>query len=452
VTYAVAHPDRLGERALALAAHLGWSWYLTDHEEGRRVLTAVLDAVPLPPSAVDRAPRTLLTARGLALQAASMVGRPNACVVHPHLDCARLAQESLDLLRRADEHRAAALSQVLVAVEGLRGETGQDSLDVLADAEARLPAGSWERAMAAFVRMEVLVRTGSTDDGIAEGDHAAEEFARLGDLWGVSAVRAHQGANLRFVGRPAEAATAYERALTVARRVGLQNTVQLVAAEGGMCRLAIGEVERAEELLQESLAVARRFGYRGGPALVAVGYGYMAGMRGDLETAVARFAEGEELLMAAGSVAYAAFAVNALGHALTRRGDVDQARAAHRRGLEVAALVREPSLSALALEGLAGVAATEGDLERAATLLGAADEHRARRHRPRMPLEAADVDRITADLLSGLGASRFALLVSRADADALLAEEEVRAGVVVGTLARSSSTRVAVAGPAQAGA
>ena len=387
LAYCAAHPAEHGEDGLRLAAGLGWFWYLGDHEEGRRHLHALLDAAP------DASPLV----RGRAWQALAMVGRPSACVVHPSPTCARAAEQALPLFEQAGDEMGAAMSRVLLAVEAVPGTT-DEGLALLAAAEPALPAGSWERALADFVRMEVLVRAGAADEGIAAGDRAAAEFERLGDLWGVSAVRAHQAHNLRATGRIVDALPVYDLGLEVARRAGLHNTVQLAAAEAGLVRLAVGDEARARALLEEARAVARRYGYRGGEGLAAVGFGHLARRAGRLDEADAAFAEAARLLREVGSLPYLAWACSGRGYVRELMGDLDTAAECHREVQAIWRALPDPNIGALALEGLAGVAVARGDAEQGARLLGEAHDLRMRYHRPVGPLDAPDLERVAASL------------------------------------------------------
>ena len=396
LSFGSTHPDEYGEAALRLAVWLAWFWYLGDHEEGRRYLHQLLDLVP------SASP----WAQGAAHQSLAMVGRPSACVVHPSHSCAAAARASIPLLEAAEDARGVALSQILLAVEGTRLGSPGEALDLLDRATAALPPASWEMALASFVRMELTVRSGDVDVGIRHGDTAAAEFARLGDQWGVSAVRAHQGFNLRNVGRLTEALPRYEHALEVARGIGLHNTVQLVAAETGIVRVAVGDEDAGRALLEEAKAVARRYGYFG-EGLADVGFGHLARTAGDLDEAEIRFSEAVRLLSQAGSLPYLAWAQSGLGFVREIHGDLEAAAECHREVLAVGRALPDPSIIALALEGLASVAIATGEPEQAVTLLGTAHGLRLRHQRPVSPLEVADVERVTRVTRAALGDREF---------------------------------------------
>ena len=362
---------------------MGWFWYLGDHEEGRRYLRAILAAVPTAPDHL----------RGGAWRSLAEVGRPSACVVHPSDECADAARQAAAILDGAGDEHAAAMSRVLLAVEGTRDGDAQRWLDELDEASERFDRGSWESAMADFVRMEILVRSGEAESGLEAGERAAAAFAARGDLWGVTAVRAHQGANLRTIGRIEESLAVSEQAIDVAHRIGLWNTVQLVSAELGLARLAIGDEAGAVQLLDQATTVARRFGYLGGEGLALVGHGHLARSAGDLETAITSFTRATELLQQVGSLPYLAWAHSGHGYALEAAGELVLADVCHRHVLAIARQLRDHGLTALALEGIAG-SVVAADPQRAVMLLGVASRLRERHRRPGSALHAREVARI----------------------------------------------------------
>ena len=101
------------DSALTMAGALGLFWHLGRHLEGRELLARLLARTAHP----TRAP----AARASALQAVSLVERPRACLVHPSPRCAETAAESLELFERLGDPSRAALSRVLLAVQGVTG-------------------------------------------------------------------------------------------------------------------------------------------------------------------------------------------------------------------------------------------------------------------------------------------------------------------------------------------
>ncbi len=390
-----APPDRvvLGQR---LAAALGWFWFFDAHEEGRRTLRRLLDAG-----------RTVPEARGRALQALSVVERPGGCVVHPDRAAATAGVDSAALLAAAGDTSGAALSQVLVAVQGITGDRVVHWLEMLDEASAALAGEPWCLALADFVRMEILVRWGSVDDAFAVGDAAAAAFARIGDAWGVTAVHSHRGHNFRCLGRLPEAVAAGLRALELARSAQLPNATQMVLGENGIARVQLGDEVRGRADLDEAVAVARRHGYPSGEALADTGYGYLARRHGDVGAARARFARAVAVLQEIGSLDFLAVAASGLGFAAQQAGDAATATRAHREALRIGRDMHEPWAVAAALEGLAGVALLHDEPTRAAHLLGAADAVRRRRENRPDPVTAGDITRITATARHRLGATGF---------------------------------------------
>src|SRR3954453_543163 len=98
------------DSALVTAGSLGMFWHLGRHLEGREVLGRLVE------NSDGSAP-----ARARALQAVSIVERPRGCLVHPHPRCAETAEESLSIFPALEDPWHAALSKVLVSVEGVTG-------------------------------------------------------------------------------------------------------------------------------------------------------------------------------------------------------------------------------------------------------------------------------------------------------------------------------------------
>ena len=112
------------DSALVTAGSLGMFWHLGRHLEGREVLGRLVE------SGEGSTP-----ARARALQAVSIVERPRGCLVHPHPRCAETAEESLSIFNSLDDPWHAALSKVLVAVEGVTGAYPERSDALLREAE-----------------------------------------------------------------------------------------------------------------------------------------------------------------------------------------------------------------------------------------------------------------------------------------------------------------------------
>jgi predicted ATPase/DNA-binding SARP family transcriptional activator len=386
LTFCADRPGVHGRSGLRLASRLGWFWYLGDHEEGRRQLARLVEVVD-----VDDDPEGY----ALALEAFAVVQRPSACVVHPSVPCADAAREAIAVFRRLGDEDAAARAAVLLAVEGARGTGTAGSLELLDAAEARFLAGGdeWQLALSLFVRMEVLLRTDELERALACGREASRRYARLGDLWGVSAVEAHLSHDLFQLGRTDEALAAGRRALAIAREVGLTNTIQMMAAEVGVQLLAAGDDAGAERELLAARTIARRFGFRVGDGLASTGEGHLAGRRGDLGRAAALYREAVETLRETGSLVYLVPVTSSLGYVREQQDRLDEAEACHRDVLAIARAMPDPWIVATAWEGLAAVALARGDHRRAQRLFAAATEVRRRSRRPPSALQRPHVER-----------------------------------------------------------
>ncbi|HET7736873.1 MAG TPA: BTAD domain-containing putative transcriptional regulator, partial [Nocardioidaceae bacterium] len=233
-------PDGDLDLALAMAASLGLFWHLGRHLEGRELLARLL----------ARATSADPAARALALQAESLVERPRACLVHPSPRCAETATESLDLFEQLGDQSRAALSRVLLAVEGVTGAHRERSDSLLAEAAARFEADgdAWGQGVIGFVRMETALKAGDPAVAVPIGRSTAAAFRALDDPWGLSAILYHLGWGLRQFGRYDEAARVLEEAIDVAFSAGLDNTAQWALADLGVCRLHQGDPAAAEEL------------------------------------------------------------------------------------------------------------------------------------------------------------------------------------------------------------
>ncbi len=416
---ALAFAERTPEHrveGLGLASSLSWFWYLGDYEEGRRHLDRFL--------ADEDGPGSLL---GYAHLARSTVERPNACIVHPSDVAAGAAADALGAFRAVDDPDGAALAELLLAVEGVRGVDTDGALERLERARRRFAevGDRWALAMVDFVRMEIGMRLGEGPDAIAHGERAATQFARIGDLWGLSSVRGHQGGNLRFLGELDDAAASFRSAIDIARDVGLHNSVQLISSELGVLLAVLGRAEDAHRVLEEARRHARRYGYRGGVAAAHLGHGHLARWDGDDALAFREYEQATEIMGTSGSMFLYAEARSGAGFAAAAAGDLESAHAAQRDVADVARSMPDPRIIASALDVRASIEAS-ADAEHAAELLGASAALRERSGRPADPLERREIERITAAASATAGDAAVAQASVRGrDAVARLVDEVV---------------------------
>ena len=410
LAWALDHVADAPDVALRLVGALGWWWYFGRHDEGRRVVDAVLGAVEgvVGGAGTGGSP----AARAVAHQAASLVWRPGACVVHPSARCAQEAAVSLAAAEEAGAVGPATYARILLAVEGVTGTDPAGAEELLTAAEQALhrAGDEWGLALTTFVRAEIGFRTGSVPLAEAErlAVRAAEGFAGLGDRWGHSAVLGHHGTAVRVSGRPAEAVPLIERSARLATELGLLLTLQWMQAELAYCALLLGDRDRALERCAEAEDTARRLGAGPGAEFAALVRGIDARRRGDLAGARSVLTEAGEHLAAAGIGGLAAALAVQLGHVLELSGELTAADRTHHRALALGGAAARPA----ALEGLACVAVARGEAARAARLLGAAAADRDRPGRPADAVEQEDVDRARSGARTALGEQAFAEAVT----------------------------------------
>ena len=390
------------EDALHLAGSLGWFWHFGRHVEGRDVLRHVIALDGGSPAA-----------RARALQAVSLVERPRSCPVHPSPRCAETAAESLDLFERLGDARRAAISRVLLAVEGVSAHEGDEkatrSQALLAAADEQFTADddAWGHALAAFVRMETYLKTGDAARALPTGRAAAAAFRGLNDPWGLSAVLYHLGWGLRQFGRYAEAVPVLEEAIEVSSRGGIQNTQLWALADLGVALVNLGDLDAARARFDAAGVGSTESGDGAGHVLATYGYGLLARVAGDWAQARARYGAALAGFEELGTPVPVGLALAGLGRCDEAEGLLAEARDRFERARDIGGTAGEPHLVAAGLEGLARLAGrTDSDvvpmaaMDEARALLAQADQVRERGGRPRAPYERAEL----ADLTERLGA------------------------------------------------
>jgi predicted ATPase/DNA-binding SARP family transcriptional activator len=394
--HAPAEPD-LG---LRLAAALGWFWYFASHQDGRHEVTAMLAA------ATGGSP----AARARALQGHAVVARPRSCIVHPSAECAPSARASWEIFRELGDHHRAAMSQALIAVEGIGRPATAEVLQTLAEADAQfVRAGDeWWQALALFVEMELHCVAGAIDQAMEPAHRALGIFRRLGDHWGISAIQYHLGLALHRAGRLEAALQTYEAALAEGRLVGMANTIQYLLANMGHVALLLGDAERAERHFTEAGVAAHELGAEGSP-LASLGAGLLARHRGDLAAAERDFCYALSMLTAPEVRDWAAAATSGRGFVAELSGDLEAADRLHREAYHLARSAGHTGAAAraVAMEGLACVAAARGDARSAATLVATADSWRIEARRPASVLEMHDIERAAERARARLGADAY---------------------------------------------
>jgi tetratricopeptide (TPR) repeat protein len=330
------------------------------------------------------------------LQAVSLVERPRGCLVHPSPRCAETAAESLALFEELGDDWHAALSRVLLAVEGVTGAEPERSQALLAAAEEQFhrDGDPWGPAVIGFVRMETAIKTGDVEAAVRIGRGTATAFRQLDDSWGLSATLYHLGWGLRQFGRYEEGARALEEAIDVARGAGLWNTVQWALADLAIEKVHVGDRDAARRLFDEAAAASRQIGDGAGEVLAGYGYGLLAHVAEDWDDARRYYATAVDGFIELGTPVHEGVALAGLGRCHESDGDTVAALERYEEALALGRRLGEPGVTASALEGLTRLASTAGDRATATALRTEAATIRQRFHRPAPPHERKDLQHL----------------------------------------------------------
>jgi predicted ATPase/DNA-binding SARP family transcriptional activator len=366
------------DAALTMAGALGLFWHLGRHVEGREVLNRLIEA-----------PAGSPLARARAMQALSLVQRPRACLVHPDPVCADAAAQSLATFDEADEVHRAALSRVLLAVEGVTGAHRERSEALLREAFEVFSgsADAWGLAVIGFVRMEMLLKSGDVAGSLDVGHGTAAAFRRLDDPWGLSATLYHLGWGLRQFGRYDEAARVLAEAIDVADSAHMHNTVQWALADLAVTQMHLGHEDSARALLDRASATSTHVGDGAGELLADYGHGLLAWSAGEWEEARRRLTAAVEGFGRLATPVMEGQALTGLASCDEAAGDAPSAQRRFESALVIGRRTREAAVTAAALEGLSRLAYTSGDDASAARLAREASDLRAAAVRPAPPHE-----------------------------------------------------------------
>ena len=380
--WAREHADHHPDVAFRLAGSLGWYWYVGRQMDGRAQIRMTLAAEGAATDAV----------RARALQALSLAARPAGCIVHPSNEAAQAARESLALFADDDPQRA-ALSRLLLAVEGVADEDMRPHLMEVERARAVLDAhdDAWGAALADFIEMEIRLHHGAVDDALPFGERAAKTFDELDDDWGRSAVRLHLGHGLRLAGRTEAAEEVLALAVDLSRATGLPNNLARSYVELGEAALYRGSADEADAIFGLADQIAADVGSETLLALALLGRGAVARWRADPAAARGHYREALAICLAADIPRGEARARAGIASTELDEGAVDAATAELHRALEIARQIGDASLIAVVHEQSARAAAAIGDETERARLLDEADALRAQQGRPRGALEQRDV-------------------------------------------------------------
>ena len=380
--WAAEHEGEEPDLALRLGGALGWYWYVGRQAEGTEFLRRTVA------SAAGSDP----AARARALQALSLAVRPVGCIVHPTHESAVAAGESIELFGSIGDTGRGALSQLLLAVEGVTRADPSEQLGLVETARTSLSrhGDGWGLALADFVEMEIRLHHGHVDEALELARHASAGFDALDDDWGRSAVLLHLGYGLRVAGRYDEAEEALQRAVILSRDGGLPNNLARALAELGEVYVARGDAPAADPWFAECAKTARDLGNDTLLALAELGRSSTARLQDDVATAEA--ASHHALSLATGSefTKGVVRARTALAAVHLDAGTIEEARGELADALPLARQLGDASLIAAVLEQQARVARHADESAAANRLMREADELRRLSGRPRGALDERD--------------------------------------------------------------
>jgi predicted ATPase/DNA-binding SARP family transcriptional activator len=364
--------DGQADAALNLAGSLGLYWHLGRHLEGRQILRRVMTLPGGSPHA-----------RARAMQAVSLVERPRACIVHPSEQCAAAAEDSLRVFEAVGDRPRAALSRLLLAVEGVGANPRVEAAALLDEADREFAAleDPWGRAVVAFVRMEIQFKRGTEAAARQSATQAVGLFRALEDGWGLSGVLYHYGYGVQRFGAYADAVPILQEAIKVAAAAGVHNTVQWATADLGLAHLALGQLDEASACFARAGAVSDQVGDHAGRVLGVYAEALLAAQDGDHVRAGPLFDSARAGFERLGVWLATGLALAGLADCHLRTGDLDAARQRFSELLRLADTTGEIGLLCLALEGTARTTITT-DAAAATEMLARAAALRTRFDRP----------------------------------------------------------------------
>ena len=395
--------DGQADAALNLAGSLGLYWHLGRHLEGRQILRRVMTLPGGSPHA-----------RARAMQAVSLVERPRACIVHPSEQCAAAAEDSLRIFEAVDDRPRAALSRLLLAVEGVGANPRVEAAALLDEADREFAAlgDPWGRAVVAFVRMEIQFKRGTEAAARQAATQAVGLFRALEDGWGLSGVLYHYGYGVQRFGAYADAVPILTEAIEVAAAAGVHNTVQWATADLGLAYLALGRFDEASACFARAGAVSDQVGDHAGRVLGVYAEALLAAQDGDYARAGPLFDNARTAFERLGVWLATGLALAGLADCHLRTGDVDAARERFSELRRLADTTGEIGLLCLALEGTARITVTT-DAAAAAEMLAYAASLRTGYDRPASTSEKEAALATDAAARIALGDSAYQTAVQR---------------------------------------
>ena len=210
---------------------------------------------------------------------------------------------------------------------------------------------------------------------LGEGRGWTEEFLGLASNDGRLARRSARAGATRGAGQLAYgqgdlagAASLFEEALSLGRRLGDDELAARALVELGQVRRAEGDLDRAAALSEEGLTASRRLGNPGHAAIALNTLGQIARRRGDLAGATTRHEEALNLFENLRNERGEAYTLGNLGIVALGRGDAGRSLALNQESLGLYEELRDKTGRAFASVNLGDASRQHGDEKRASHL------------------------------------------------------------------------------------
>jgi predicted ATPase/DNA-binding SARP family transcriptional activator len=376
--------------AVALAARLGWYWWLSGHRAEGLALAEDVLGMTGETDPEDHALAYIFAALN-GVEAATPVDRLTGWFA----EAERLAA-GLDA-----GHPALRLIGPLAAVfRNGWDEFSFGHLTALFD-----DPDPWLRAVAQMMSAQMRLNFGQSPE-VAEAEMRAalEGFQAIGERWGIGFSLSSLGDLVAARGDFAQAVRWQREALALVREVGLREDVPQLEVKLAHQIWMAGDHDEARRMLKQARVSAEEVGLPEAIASIEYGHATLARADGDLDEARERMTVAWSTLGdAAVAPQFRAMIASTRGLVEAEAGDLAAARRLHARAIRTAVGSNDAPVVALTLVGAADLALREGDPARAARLFGASIGVRGSVDR-----SVPDVARIEREARAALGDPDFA--------------------------------------------
>ena len=384
--------------ATALAARLGWYWWLRGHRAEGAVLATEVAMMDGP---LDDSEDLALTWAFAALNG---------------LEGALPTDQVQVAFRRAAEFGAGPRAahpalRLLHPLSTIFDNDGKESALELVEPLFTDP-DPWLRAVAKMIIAQLRLNFGqSADRAAAEMRESLAGFQAIGERWGIGFALSALGDMAAARGDFGPAVRWQREAIALVSEVGIRDDLPQLQAKLAHQLWLAGEPDEALRMLKQSRESAEEVGLAEVLASVEYSAATLAREQGDLTEARAAMDRSSALIDHTTFVPqFRALVRGTLGLIEAAAGDLGLAREHHAVAMRLAADSKDSPVIAQVLVGVADLALHEGDPARAAFLLGAADAVRGSRDR-----SVPDTERLTREARAALGDADFETAYHRGD-------------------------------------